>query len=132
MITWQKVGFFYVLLMSLGLMFSCGNPENKTANPETPIVPLPKKLLPEQKFVSILADFHMVEAVVSQLGVRDSLSKIQRFERYEYNVFRRQGVDSTTYHANYRYYMSHNDKAKELLKALLDTLKMREKKGVLE
>ncbi len=104
----------------------------KSAKDSTKVIIPPKNLLSETKFISILADFHIAEAVVSQIGVRDSISKINRFERYEYNIFKRQGVDSAAYHSTYRYYMAQNEKAKVLMVVLLDTLKKREKKGMLE
>lgn len=106
-----------IAIVSLGLWTAC-------TESDEPARVAPTKLLTQEQVTSILTDVTLAESVVSVSGLsfQDALS---RYDLYEREIFRKNGVDSATYRQSYRYYMSHNSDMEAIFKALNDSLTKR-------
>jgi Domain of unknown function (DUF4296) len=104
-------------LIGLSLLVACqaGNDPDRIR---------PAKLLTPGQVTSILTDITLAESVVTMSGLsfQDALS---RYDLYERDILRKNGVDSTTYRQSYRYYMSRSEDMEAIFTALNDSLAKR-------
>jgi hypothetical protein len=84
----------------------------------------PAKLLSQQQLASILTEISIAESVVSLSGLsfQDALA---RYDRYERDILRRNGVDSAAYRQSYRYYMSSSEDMEAIFAAVNDSITKR-------
>jgi hypothetical protein len=107
----------WLILWGAALLAACSEP----GQPERVA---PAKLLAQQQLTSILTEIAVAESVVSLSGLsfQDALA---RYDRYERDILRRNGVDSTTYRQSYRYYMSNSEDMEAIFAAVNDSITKR-------
>lgn len=85
---------------------------------------LPDSILRREKFVQVIADVLIAEsAVVQQYDPKES--KLMRFEKYRYNIYRKHAIDSNYFKKNYNYYLKMPKRAELFLFIVEDTLQAR-------
>lgn len=121
-----SIPFLILLIFSSSLFFSaCAKKkEEKTDTIFSSTRNLPDSILPREKFVQIIADILTAEsAVVQQYDPKES--KLVRFEKYRYNIYKKHEIDSNYFMKNYNYYMQMPKRAKLFLFKVEDTLNAR-------
>ena len=108
--------FFFLLIITLGACQEGAVLEN----------PKPEPFIEAEKFIAIMVDVHLAEAIVS-LRRDPKEAPVAKFEKLEYNIFKKHDIDSTTYLKNYEYYTKDLDLTKEIYQAVYDTLLLRQK-----
>lgn len=110
----------YFFLFSLLIILGACQEEAVLKNPK------PEPFIEAEKFISIMVDMHLAEAIVSlRRDVKEA--PVTKFEKLEYNIFKKHDIDSTTYLKNYEYYTQDLDLTKQIYQAVYDTLLIREK-----
>ena len=113
-----KQWFLLAMILVLGACQEGGGDQVKNPKPEPFIEP--------EKFISVMVDVHLAEAIVSLK--RDSKEvPVTKFEKLEYNIFKKHEIDSTTFLKNYEYYTQDLGLTKEIYQAVYDTLLLRQK-----
>ena len=107
---------FFLLIFILGACKQSVKLEN----------PKPEPFIEVEKFISIMVDVHLAEAIVS-LKRDPNEAPVTKFEKLEYNIFKKHEIDSTTYLKNYEYYTKDLDLTKKIYQAVYDTLLIRQK-----
>lgn len=120
----MRLSFILIILLSLS---SCDSTEPGAVKPEKP-----DNLLEKKKVLSILADIHIAEAAVSQKGSTLGEARIERYQKYEYNILKNHGVDSSAYFGSFRYYTADVQEAEKMFNSLIDTLLLRKEHKVME
>lgn len=118
--------FFLLIFVSLAIFSSCGGGKKKKGNDSffTSSNSLPDSVLPREKFVQIIADILTAEsAVVQQYDPKES--KLMRFEKYRYNIYKKHEIDSNYFKVNYNYYMKIPKRSELFLFIVEDTLQAR-------
>ena len=77
-----------------------------------------------------MVDIHLAEAIIS-LKRDINEAPVTKFEKMEYNIFKKYDIDSTTYLKNHEYYTKDLDLTREIYQAVYDTLLMRKKHNYL-
>jgi hypothetical protein len=113
----RKQWFLFVMIFVLGACQESGV-QVENSKPEPFIEP--------EKFISIMVDMHLAESIVSLKRDMEE-APVTKFEKLEYNIFKKYEIDSTTYLKNYEYYTQDLDLTKEIYQAVYDTLLMRQK-----
>jgi hypothetical protein len=117
--------FFILIFISISIFSSCGG-KNKKTNESffSSSANLPDSILPREKFVQIIADILTAEsAVVQQYDPKES--KLMRFEKYRYNIYKKHEIDSNYFKKNYNYYMKMPKRSELFLFIVEDTLQAR-------
>lgn len=105
---------FYVWgLLGLGLVGACQSPGDER----------PDKLIPADKMAAILTEVHLAESQVSRLGLRSVDSSNVAYKHLERAIYKRFGVDTTTYNKSYVYYSSHPRAMETVYKQVTENLK---------
>ncbi len=117
--------FFLMIFISISLFSSCGNrKKDKNTDSFFSSSSLPDSILPREKFVQIIADILVAEsAVVQQYDPKES--KLMRFEKYRYNLYKKHEIDSNLFVKNYNYYMKMPKRSELFLFIVEDTLQAR-------
>ena len=116
--------FFLLIFISLSIFFSCGSKKKKSTDSFLSSSDLPDSILPREKFVQIIADILTAEsAVVQQYDPKES--KLMRFEKYRYNIYKKHEIDSNYFTVNYNYYMRLPKRSELFLFIVEDTLQAR-------
>ncbi|WP_291724737.1 DUF4296 domain-containing protein [Bernardetia sp.] len=123
-----KVNFFWlaILLCFTVSLVACSK-KNKQ-NGERPNFSsernLPDSIFPREKFAQIISDILIAEsAVVQQYDPKES--KLVRFEKYRYNIYKKHNIDSNYFNKNYNYYLKMPKRAELFLFVVEDTLQAR-------
>ena len=103
------------MIFSLVSLFSCAEEKKK----------LPAGLLPPAKLTSILADIHIAEAQVENMGLTPDTAKVA-FNRLQKEVLKKHGVSKKNFDKTYSYYLNNLNQLDKIYEALVDTLGMRE------
>ena len=128
-----KFSFFFLLVfISLSIFSSCGG-KKKQSNESFFVSSsnLPDSILPREKFAQIIADILTAEsAVVQQCDPKES--KLVRFEKYRYNIYKKHEIDSNYFAKNYNYYMKIPKRSELFLFIVEDTLQARKDSSRIE
>ncbi|HSZ72513.1 MAG TPA: DUF4296 domain-containing protein [Cytophagaceae bacterium] len=81
-------------------------------------------IIPKEKMVSILADIHLAEGVVSSSELPKDTS-LMLFTALEQQSLAKHGVTVEQFHKSYSWYTSHAKDYKELYAMVVDTLNVR-------
>lgn len=116
---------FLLIFVSISIFSSCGKKEKKSNESFfSSSASLPDSILPREKFVQIIADILTAEsAVVQQYDPKES--KLMRFEKYRYNIYKKHEIDSNYFTKNYNYYMKMPKRSELFLFIVEDTLQAR-------
>ncbi|WP_375561505.1 DUF4296 domain-containing protein [Bernardetia sp. OM2101] len=116
---------FLLIFSSIAIFSSCGGKKKKSNESFfSTSKELPDSILPREKFVQIIADILTAEsAVVQQYDPKES--KLMRFEKYRYNIYKKHEIDSNYFMKNYNYYMKMPKRSELLLFIVEDTLQAR-------
>ncbi|WP_338791346.1 DUF4296 domain-containing protein [Bernardetia sp. Wsw4-3y2] len=115
--------FVIFLLISISVFSSCGK-KNKSTDYSFVSSTVPDSILPRETFVQIIADILTAEsAVVQQYDPNES--KLMRFEKYRYNIYKKYDLDSISFRRNYNYYMKVPKRSELFLFIVEDTLEAR-------
>lgn len=117
---------FLLIFISVAIFSSCGGGKKKknTDSLFSSSRSLPDSILPREKFVQIIADILTAEsAVVQQYDPKES--KLMRFEKYRYNIYKKHEIDSNYFMKNYNYYMKMPKRSELFLFIVEDTLQAR-------
>jgi lysozyme family protein len=117
--------FFLLIFVSMTIFLSCGDKKEKSTDSFF-ISPtsLPDSILPREKFVQIIADILTAESAVTQ-QYDPKESKLVRFEKYRYNIYKKHEIDSGYFMKNYNYYMKMPKRSELFLFIVEDTLQAR-------
>lgn len=129
----SKFSFFFLLVfISLAIFSSCGGKKKKSNDSFfASASSLPDSILPREKFVQIIADILTAEsAVVQQYDPKES--KLVRFEKYRYNIYKKHEIDSNYFLKNYNYYMKMPKRSELFLFIVEDTLMARKDSSRIE
>lgn len=102
----------WFLLLSGLFVSACGAPDEDR----------PDNLLDEDRMVDILIDVHLAETRVSRMGLSSSDSANVVYKRLENQLFKKHGVDTTTYQKSYIYYSSHPREMEVIYKRIVAKL----------
>ncbi len=86
----------------------------------------PPGTLDKDRMINILIDIHIAEAKASGASLRSQDSVTVYYKTLEQDVFKKHGVDSTTYYNSYRYYMANIKQMDQIYAAVVDSLSLRE------
>ncbi len=86
----------------------------------------PPGTLDKDRMINILIDIHIAEAKAGGVSLRSQDSATVYYKVLEGDVFKKHGVDSTTYYRSYRYYMNNIKEMDEIYAAVVDSLSLRE------
>lgn len=117
--------FFLLIFASISIFSSCGGKKKKSTDSFfSSSSNLPDSILPREKFAQIIADILTAEsAVVQQYDPTES--KLVRFEKYRYNIYKKHEIDSNYFMKNYNYYMKIPKRSELFLFIVEDTLQAR-------
>ncbi len=87
---------------------------------------LPPGTLDKDRMINILIDIHIAEAKSGGAALRSQDSSTVYYKTLENMVFKKHGVDSTTYYNSYRYYMKNVKEMDQIYAAVVDSLSLRE------
>lgn len=100
------------------LVTACQKPED---------VPVPDKLIPRDKMISVLIDMHLLEARTEAAALpQDSARAL--FRQAQKAVYWRYEIDDSTFVQSYRYYAVHDKDLDAIYSAVVDSLALREAK----
>lgn len=88
----------------------------------------PKGTLSEDKMATILADIHLAEARVSNLGLKSMDSSLLVYEQLERQIWKKYKADTAHYKVSYSYYVSHPKELARIYDKVAKKLEAREKK----
>ncbi|WP_338766120.1 DUF4296 domain-containing protein [Bernardetia sp. ABR2-2B] len=112
------------LFISISILSSCVG-KKKESNFSFTSSSTPDSILPREKFAQVIADILTAEsAVVQQYSQTES--KLMRFEKYRYNIYKKHSLDSVTFKRNYNYYMKVPKRSELFLFIVEDTLQARQ------
>jgi hypothetical protein len=116
---------FLLIFVSVSIFSSCGGKKKKSNESFfSSSRELPDSILPREKFAQIIADILTAEsAVVQQYDPKES--KLMRFEKYRYNIYKKHEIDSNYFMKNYNYYMKMPKRSELFLFIVEDTLQAR-------
>ena len=100
------------LLLSGWLVSACTAPENKP----------PDNLISKAKMADILTEVHMAEARISRINLRSVDSSHIVYKHLENQIFKKFGVDTTTYRKSYTFYSSHPADMEAIYKQVTEKL----------
>ncbi|NEM97802.1 DUF4296 domain-containing protein [Pontibacter burrus] len=107
----------FSILFCLSL-FGCGQQKNTSAA-DNPV--------PEVKMIQILADVHVMEALIeSNISYPDSAVMV--YNKRHKEILEKHGVTPEAFHESYKYYADNLREMDLLYEAVLDTLTLREAK----
>jgi len=86
----------------------------------------PAGTLDKDRMINILIDIHVAEARAGGAALRSQDSSTVYYKVLEAEVFKKHGVDSTTYYNSYRYYMNNLKQMDQIYAAVVDSLSLRE------
>ena len=86
----------------------------------------PPGTLSKDRMINILIDIHVAEARAGGASLRSQDSSTVYYKVLENQVFKKHGVDSTTYYNSYRYYMHNVKEMDQIYAAVVDSLSLRE------
>ena len=86
----------------------------------------PPGTLDKDRMINILIDIHIAEARAGGAALRSQDSSTVYYKVLEGDVFKKHGVDSTTYYRSYRYYMNNIKEMDQIYAAVVDSLSLRE------
>jgi hypothetical protein len=86
----------------------------------------PPGTLDKDRMINILIDIHIAEAKAGGASLRSQDSATVYYKVLEGDVFKKHGVDSTTYYNSYRYYMRNIKEMDQIYAAVVDSLSLRE------
>lgn len=116
--------FFILIFINLFIFSSCGGKKKRTNESFFSSSNLPDSVLEREKFAQIIADILTAEsAVVQQYDPKES--KLMRFEKYRYNIYKKYEIDSNYFKVNYNYYMKLPKRSELFLFIVEDTLQAR-------
>ncbi len=114
----------FLLLVGTSIFSACGNKKKKSTESFFSSSSLPDSVLSREKFVQVIADILTAEsAVVQQYDPKES--KLMRFEKYRYNIYKKHEIDSNYFKVNYNYYMKMPKRLELFLFVVEDTLQAR-------
>lgn len=100
------------------LVTACQKPEE---------VPVPPRLLPREKMVSLLIELHLLEARTEAAALpQDSARAL--FRQAQKDVYWRHEIDDSTFVQSYRYYAVHDKDLDDIYAVVVDSLSLREVK----
>jgi Domain of unknown function (DUF4296) len=110
-------GVIIILFLAGGLLsVSCGEEES------------PKDILPQDQLTSIMIEFYLAEARLTNTSVPfDSASKL--FLPFEESTLKKYGVPDSTLYRTYQYYFDHPTELEKLYEVVIDSLSLRERKA---
>lgn len=86
----------------------------------------PEGLMTQQQMINFLIDLQIVEAkIYTSRFPRDSIKFF--FPDIEKELFRRHGIQDTTYFKSYQYYLENIEKMEIIYSAVVDSLSLRER-----
>ncbi|WP_426492543.1 DUF4296 domain-containing protein [Hymenobacter sp. 102] len=98
------------------LVTACQKPEE---------VPVPAKLIPQDKMISVLIEMHLLEARTEAAALpQDSARAL--FRQAQKAVYWRHNIDDSTFVQSYRYYAVHDKDLDAIYAAVVDSLSLRE------
>ncbi|MBC7485593.1 MAG: DUF4296 domain-containing protein [Cytophagaceae bacterium] len=109
--------------LSLLLLFVLGLTACKTEQESRPAA-----LIPQQKMVSIMADIHMAEGIISAKEYSKD-SSLLLFAELENQMLAKHGVSKKEFKESYNWYVSHVNEYKALYTIVVDTLNVRTSEG---
>lgn len=109
-------GVIIILFLATGLLsIRCGKEET------------PKDILPQDQLTSIMIEFYLAEARLTNISVPlDSASKL--FLPFEESTLKKYGVPDSTLKRTYQYYFDHPIELEKLYEVVIDSLSLRERK----
>ncbi len=116
---------FLLIFIGISIFSSCGGKKKKSNESFfTSSADLPDSVLPREKFVEIIADILTAESAVAQ-QYDPKESKLVKFEKYRYNIYKKHEIDSNYFKKNYEYYMGMPKRSELFLFIVEDTLQAR-------
>lgn len=104
----------YILIIPLlGFLFSCNTG-----------VETPENLLPKEKMITVLIDFHLREAAVQGASMNAEDEKIVKGHAID-KVLAKHGVDSASFTTSYDYYLKQVEQLNEIYDTVLDSIETR-------
>jgi hypothetical protein len=88
----------------------------------------PADIIPREKMVSIIADIHMAEGIISAREYTKD-SSLLLFTELENQMLTKYGVTQKEFRDSYNWYTSHVEEYKELYTIVVDTLNVRTSEG---
>ncbi|MDB5256529.1 MAG: hypothetical protein JWM14_1224 [Chitinophagaceae bacterium] len=88
----------------------------------------PAAVIPREKMVSIMADIHMAEGIISAREYTKD-SSLLLFSELENQLLAKHGVTQKEFKDSYNWYTSHVDEYKQLYTIVVDTLNVRTSEG---
>ncbi|MET4109109.1 DUF4296 domain-containing protein [Hymenobacter sp. UYP22] len=90
-------------------------------------VPVPPRLLPQDKMVSLLIELHLLEARTEAAALPQDSSRAL-FRQAQKDLYWRHEIDDSTFVQSYRYYATHDKDLDNIYSAVVDSLSLREVK----
>lgn len=109
-----------LLLFVLGLT-ACGTEDESR----------PATLIPQEKMVSIMADIHMAEGIISTREYSKD-SSLLLFTELENQLLVKKGVTQKEFKDSYNWYAAHVEEYKALYTSVVDTLNARNSAGKIQ
>ena len=100
------------LVVSIWLLSACTAPEDQR----------PDNLIDEGRMADILTEVHIAEARVGRLSLGSIDSTNIAYKHLESQIFRKFGVDTTTYRKSYSFYASRPADMEAIYKKVVDKL----------
>jgi hypothetical protein len=92
----------------------------------------PAGTLTQSQMVQILVDIHIAEAKVGHFSFRNIDSSKALYRRYEQDIFKKHGVDTTTYRKSFEFYLENTQYLDDIYSAVIDSLSYRESIGKID
>lgn len=90
---------------------------------------VPEDLIPQDKMVSLLVEFHLLEAKIKKLDIRPMDSAKVVYSHYENLIFADFNISVDQYERSFNYYIDNTVQFKDIYDTVVDTLMQREKLG---
>lgn len=87
----------------------------------------PKDTLSEAKMATILTEIHIAESRVTRLQLKSLDSSLMIFKHLKEDIWKKNKVDTLTYHNSYAYYMTHPQHMARIYEKVNKNIEGREK-----
>lgn len=87
----------------------------------------PDNLVPKEKMINILSDIHRTEGFINNMNIQNTDTTSFIYRKLEAQIFKKHGVDTSTYYKSYKYYLVNPDEFTEMYKEVVASIKSKNK-----
>lgn len=102
----------YISIIALLLLFACGSDDE---------VIIPEDVIPENEFVRLLTDIHLVEGAVGHIGRLEGTSVEETYGIYR-AVFENHGISQEEFERSFEFYSAHMQLMNSIYEQVYDEL----------